>query len=271
MKSSLFDFISYKEYLRNWIDHRPQKGRGERSRLAEALRCQLAYVSQVLNGSAHFSFEQAEAINDLLDHTDDEAEFFILLVHLERAGTPALKKRIQKKVQKILSQRLILKNRLKHEDTLNREDQATYYSAWYYAAIHMALAIPTLQTRDALVQAMGLPVSQVSRVLDFLQARGLAKEVQGRFRIGDARIHLESDSPMISKHHTNWRMQAIHSFERESTFDLHYSSVISVGEKDTHKIRETLVKAVEQVREIVRPSPDETLCCYSLDLFRVIS
>ena len=271
VKTSVFEFTHYKEYLLQWISNRPHHGRGERSRIAETLHCQLAYISQVLSGSAHFSFEQAEALNALLDHTDDEAEFFLLLVHLERAGTPALQKRVKKKIKETLNQRLVLRNRLEFEKTLNREDQMIYYSSWYYAAIHIALAIPGLQSRDSLARAFSLPMSKVSQVLEFLQTRGLSKEEKGRHQIGEVRIHLESDSPMISKHHTNWRMQAIQSLEKENSSELHYSSVITVAEEDIPKVREALVKAVEKVREIVKPSRDETLFCYTIDLFRIVS
>ena len=271
LKPLVFEFTSYKEYLLHWILSRPHAGRGERSRIAETLQCQLAYISQVLSGSAHFSFEQAEALNTSLDHTDDEAEFFLLLVHSERAGTQALQKRIKNKIKETLNQRLILRNRLKFEKTLSREDQMTYYSAWYYAAIHMALAIPAFQTRDSLARAFNLPVSKISQVLDFFQTRGLAKDMKGRYQIGDARIHLENDSPMISKHHTNWRMQAIQSLEKETSSELHYSSVITVAEADIPTVRESLVKAIEKIREIIKPSKDETVFCYTIDLFRLES
>ncbi|MFL5812438.1 MAG: TIGR02147 family protein [Bdellovibrionia bacterium] len=270
LKTSVFEYTSYKAYLLAWIESRPQKGRGERSRIAETLRCQLAYVSQVLNGPAHFSFEQAEALNQLLNHTDDEADFFHLLVQLERAGTPALRSRIQRKIKKILNDRLILRNRLEFEETLSREDQAIYYSSWYYAGIHVAVAIPALQTREALVRALGLPVSRVTQVLEFLVSRGLVQESKGRYSTGNTRIHLESDSPMIAKHHVNWRMQALQAVEKESADELHYSSVITASEGDIPRIREVLVKAIEQIREIVRPSQDETLYCYTLDLFSVV-
>jgi uncharacterized protein (TIGR02147 family) len=270
LKTSVFEFTSYKAYLLAWIQSRPHQGRGERSRIAVTLRCQLAYVSQVLNGPAHFSFEQAEALNQLLNHTDDEADFFHLLVQLERAGTSALKSRIQRKIKKILNDRLILRNRLEFEETLSREDQAIYYSSWYYAGVHVAVAIPALQTREALVRALRLPVSRVTQILEFLVSRGLVEESKGRYSTGNTRIHLESDSPMIAKHHVNWRMQAVQAIEKESADELHYSSVITASEGDIPRIREVLVKAIEQIREIVKPSKDEALYCYSLDLFNLV-
>ena len=35
------------------------------------------------------------------------------------------------------------------------------------------------------------------------------------------------------------------------------------------KVREKLVQAIKEVREVVKPSKDEVIYCYSLDLFGV--
>jgi hypothetical protein len=43
--------------------------------------------------------------------------------------------------------------------------------------------------------------------------------------------------------------------------------VISVSRGDLPKVRETLVRAMEQVRAIVKDSKDEAVYCYALDLF----
>ena len=269
-QNSVFEYQDYKRYVLDWIAKRPLAGRGEKSRIAESIHCQLAYVSQIFSGSAQLSLEQAEALNGFLNHSDDEAEYFLQLVQLERAGTPDLRKRIKRRIKEILQKRLVLKNRLQFEKKLNNEDQMTYYSAWYYAAIHMALAIPEFRSRNSLARAFGLRPSIISKVLDFFVERGLAEENKGEYRIGDVRIHLDSESPMISKHHLNWRMQAMQSLEKEGSHDLHYSSVITVSEADLPRVRETLVKAIESVRSVVRPSVDETLFCYSIDLFQIV-
>jgi hypothetical protein len=57
------------------------------------------------------------------------------------------------------------------------------------------------------------------------------------------------------------------SLERETPQELHYSGVISVGQDDLPKVREALVRALDDVRGIVKKSKDETVYCYSLDLF----
>jgi uncharacterized protein (TIGR02147 family) len=269
MSLSVFDYIDYRNYLLHWLENRPNGGRGEKLKLSEALSCQPSYISQVFAGSANLSFEQAETLNTVFGHTDEESQFFLLLVHLARAGTEALKKRLRTRIQAVLDHRKNLKNRLAFEKSISREDQAIYYSAWYYSAVHFALAIPALRSQAALARAFHLPQARVAEVLEFLVTRGLAVESRGQLVPGSQSIHLENRSPMISKHHTNWRMQAIQSLEREAESELHYSSVITVSEGDAVKIREALVKAIEQVRLIVKPSKDEALYCYNLDLFKV--
>ncbi|MGK5085103.1 TIGR02147 family protein [Bdellovibrionota bacterium FG-1] len=264
---TIFEFQNYKSYIDAWIASRPGGGRGEKSRIAGRAKCQLAYVSQVLKGTAHLSLEQTEALSSLFDHTEDEAEFFILLVQRARAGTQSLEHYFDRKLQKLLNQRLILKNRFTDKKSLNREDQATYYSDWAYCAAHMAVLVPELRTLRTIAENFGISTEKTGHILAFLETVGLVERKEGGFFPGSVRIHLENDSPLISKHHTNWRLQAMHALERETPSELHYSSVISVAREDLPRIREVLVKAIEQARAIVKDSRDAVIYCYDLDFF----
>lgn len=267
VKPNIFEFSDYKAYIRSWIESRPNGGRGEKSKIAHTARCHLAYVSQVLTGNAQFSLEQAESLNELFEHGEEDAHFFILLVEFGRAGTLSLKEHFKKRIQRILNERLLLKNRFTDKKTLTPENQAIYYSHWAYCAVHMAVLNPVLRTPSEIAIYFDLSIPKTVEILDFLNSVGLIKREDGVFLPGDVRIHLGHDSPMISKHHTNWRMQAIRSLERETAQELHYSGVISVSYDDLPKVREALVRALEDVRSVVKNSNDETVYCYALDLF----
>lgn len=269
MKSSIFDYLDYKKYLADWIASRSSRGHGERSRIARVLRCHVAYFSRILQGGAQLSPEQAFAINGYLGHSPEEADFFLLLVHYGRVGTADLETHYRKKIQAEVERRNVLKNRLDYEKALPEVDQTTYFSAWYFAATHLLLSIPALQTKEALARYLRLSPSKVSKILSFLVASGLAIEKKGRYTRGPTSIHLGNDSPMISKHHTNWRLQAIQALEREKSEELHYSSAITIAEKYVPEIRKIMIQAIEQVRALVRESPEERLFCYTLDLFEV--
>lgn len=267
MTKDVFEFRNYKAYLKHWITHKPGKGRGVQTQMATHLGCQSGYVSQVLNTRANFSLEQSEALNQYLGHTYEEGHFFLLLVELERSGTPALHKRFQNEIDKILNQRLILKDRVDIKKSLDPVDQATYYSSWYFAAIHVAVSVPGLSTRETLMHHFGLSTQTVGEALQFLTSVGLLEKTGDQYTQGVTRLFLGKDSPMIKKHHTNWRIRAIHALDQGIDKNLHFSTIVSLSANDLLLIKEKLVKSIEECRSIIRDSKEEKICCLSLDLF----
>lgn len=267
MKNSLFDYQNYKDYLRDALETRSEKKRGERSRLAAFVGCHTAYVSQVLNGDAHFGLEQGEQINRFLGHSRDQSLYFLLLIQFTRAGTQTLKKIFEEQLRDLKEKQFVLKDRLEFKRTLSREDQATFYSSWHFGAVHVLVSVPGCHTERGISDYLALPVVRVNEILQFLVSVGLVNHKAGHYEIGTTHIHLEHDSPMISKHHVNWRLQAIQSLDRQNPKDLHYSSVITASREDADRIRGALVQAIEEVRAIVKPSKDEEGFCYAVDFF----
>ena len=135
----------------------------------------------------------------------------------------------------------------------------------------MILTIPEFQTKESIAKHFGISLKRTAEILDFLVSIGLARQNQkGKFEIDQARIHLGSDSPLISKFHTNWRIKAIQSLDRENkSEDLHYSSAITVSQADFLKIKSMLVKHIEELKAIIKDSPAEGVHCFNIDLFRL--
>jgi uncharacterized protein (TIGR02147 family) len=265
---SVFEFANYKRYLSKVLSP-SGRSRGQRSRLAEALNCQTAFVSQVMNGDVHFSLEHAVQISTFLKHTPEEQHFFVLLLQKERAGSKALRDYFENQMKEIIMRRQLIKERIHAQAALNAEAQMRYYSAWYYAAIHILISVPEFQTPDKIAMTLQLPLPLVISTLEFLMEHGLATVEKGRYRIGNTRIHLPSDSPIISKHHANWRMKAIQSMEQNDPQNLHYSLVISLSESDREIIRNMILKLVENTEPILKASPEEKVCFMGLDFFTV--
>jgi len=269
-KNEVFDYADYKDYLRDYALRLPARGHGFRSRMAEAAGCRVAFVSQVLNGDLHFNPEQAENLNPLLGHSAEESDFFLLLIQHGRAGTHALRTRIQSQIDRALQKRLVLKDRVDIKAGLDPVAQATYYSSWHFAAIHILVTIEGCRTKDAIADHLRLPMEKVSQVLEFLRASGLVRIEKGQILPGVSRIFLGSDSPMISRHHANWRVRAIESLDRTLDTDIHLSTLLSVAKKDVLKMKEQIIKGIEQTRGIARDStPEEELYCFNLDFFKV--
>ena len=224
----IFDFQDYRRYLNHFIKHQPRNGRGVKNKMALFLGSPTSHISQVLGGKTHFTLEQAEELNVFLQHTEDEAHFFLLLVQTKRAGTINLKNRLEKERQSILKKRSFLKERLGVANSVSEQDQIQFYSSWIYAAVHILITIPQYRTKEAISSYLRVSPKQIGEVLAFLEKTNLVqKNSKGGYDTGLSRIHLGSDSQLISKFHTNWRIKTIQSFEQQDIQEqLHYSSVI---------------------------------------------
>ncbi len=264
---SVFDYKSYKSYILDALEVEKYIRGSTQKNLAEALRCQPAYVSQVLNGSPQFSLEQAEDTNGFFEHSNEEAEFFLLLVQHERAGTTRLRKRVKQQIDRVLEGRLILRKRVDIQATLPLETQLRYYSSWHYAAVHVAISVPGLTTKSALTKELNIPPAKLNEVIEFLIQAGLITDEHGIFRQGVSRIFLGSDSPMISKHHANWRMKAIDACDRARADDLHLSTVVSLSQADFETLREQLVRSINDMRAVIKESKEERVACLAVDFF----
>lgn len=266
MANPVFDYQDYKKYLGEYAETR---GRGFRKSLAEAARCQTAYISHVFNGTAHFSWEQAEAISRFIGHSELETEYFLHLVEFTRAGTPSLRDFLSRKLGELREKHLNIMSRVQIRESVSPADQARYYSAWYYAAIHVLLTLPGMDTAEALSRHLKLSPRVVAEVLDFLSSISLIVQKGARYEIGSKWIHLERNSPLISKHHTNWRLQAVRSLENMRDGEVHYSSAYTLSVEDITVVRKKLVDAIEQTVKVVKATTPEKLCALTLDFWEL--
>src|SRR5262249_18740940 len=148
-------------------------------------------------------------------------------------------------------------------------ERMTYYSSWIYTAVHMSLMIPGLDSRAAIGSYLGVAEPAVNAALEFLRGVGLAKFADDRWQAGPARLHLPAQSPLVAKHHTNWRMRAIASLDAPGETDLHYSSIMSLSREAAEKIRELLLNAIQAIEPMIREARDEGVYTLNLDLFDV--
>lgn len=152
---------------------------------------------------------------------------------------------------------------------LSLEDQATYYSHWFYGCIHVLLSIPDLQTKDALAAKLGLPGKKVGEVLQFLVDKGLALKDGQSYKIGPRHLHLPENSPLVVKNHSDWRTRALVSLGNPLPEDMHYSVVFTLSREDVEKIRARLVQLVVENLKIVAPSKEECAYAFTMDFFEI--
>lgn len=266
---TVFDFKDYRAYLLSKLT--PQEGlrSGQRSALAAAMSCQLAYLSKVLNSAqADLSLEQAEAACRFFALNKLETSYFIALVSEARAGTESLKEYWKDQARHLAQESHQLAPRIQFEQPLSDSEMSIYYSEWYYSAIHVCVSIDKFQKPEKIASYLNLPLETVIKTLNFLKSVNLVKKVGDHYHMSTRRIHLKKNSPHVSRHHLNWKLQAMHNVGSQDAMDVHYTSVVSIAESDFQKMRSLFMEMIEKARTTVASSEEQVLACYALDFFK---
>lgn len=264
---SIFEFTDYKAYIRENLKKKPKKGHGEMLRLAEALSIHSTLVSQILKGSKNFTLEQAQGAAEYLGLIGLEADYFMNLVQLERAGTSKLKSYFKSQLEKQKAESLKLVKRVVRDHELTDEEKARFYSDWQYSAIRLLTSIPQYKTKDRLSEYLNLPATKVAEMLQFLVACGLCVEIDGVYDLGVQRTHLSDDSPFIKQHRLNWRVKALERLSHLSAEELMFVCPCSIREKDFAEFREELVELIKRFYERIKEPEAELLACLNIDWF----
>jgi uncharacterized protein (TIGR02147 family) len=267
MKSNIFEFSSYRHYLKESLESQGLKS-GLKRRAAEALGVHTTFVSQVVLGKADLSLDQAEKINQFLDHTEEEGEFFLDLLIYERASDPQLRKRYEKKLEARHAQRVQIDRRVGKSHGLSESDQEKFYSSHIYGLLHVLTSIPEYRTREKLASVLGLSKEQTNEAIDFLLKIGVLKLSKGHLEPGEKHIHLKNDSRNIERHHMNWRLATMQHLPRRKSSDLHYSLTFTCSEKDAVKLREQLLAQLQTMTATIEKSKEEAAFVYCFDFFR---
>jgi uncharacterized protein (TIGR02147 family) len=263
MEKYLLNFTDYKDFIRASLQ------RGGLKRLAEHLGVNSTMVSQIMSGTKDFTLEQGEKLLSFFNLRNLEAEYFLLLIQIERAGTESLKNFYRKRLEEVKSQSLSIKNRLVVDHTLTSEEKSTFYSSWVYSAIQIFTSIGTGQSYEAIHRAFKIDPHRLDDILNFLISTGLCNLEAGIYTPGAQSTHIEKGSPFLIQHHTNWRVKAIEQVEKLSNEELMFTANITIAKKDFPILRENLVQTIKSFADVVKDSPPEMMANLNIDFFKI--
>jgi uncharacterized protein (TIGR02147 family) len=266
---NIFEIDSYKDILKYYIRTQSHPhARGSYKNLAEHLGVHASLVSQIMAGEKDFTEEQIFAVCEFLGVPKLEREYLWTLVQWERAGSYQLKAHYKALKEKIRKESLSVSKRVRKNRTLSEEEKAIFYSSWTYSAMQIATTLSETRVDfQFLCERLHLSPSKARTTLDFLLAIQMIVEKEGMFFPGSTVTHLESTSPFILKHHTNWRLKAIEAAETLSQEELMYSGNFTMSKKDFSKLREELVQVIQKFINVVKDSPAEDIAQFNLDFF----
>lgn len=264
---SLFHETDYKKVIRDRIAQNEQS-HGYKTLLARAAGCQRSFFSQALHTHVHLTPEHAVGLAKFWNLTEDETEYFLELVNLARAATPALREILERKLREIQRRNEDLATRFRKTRPLEEAQQALYYSSWHWSAIHILLTVPEFRTPRAIAQRLEIPETFARQCLEGLAQMKLAEERGGKWHPAKSDIHLPQDSPLTAMNHGNWRGRAVADAQMRNPGALHYTALHSLSRSDFERIKRMLLEMIDATRAVVGPSKEEELACVAIDWFK---
>lgn len=264
---SIFDYIDYKAFLKRQFRTRGSFGRGSMARLAEYINVHPTFISQVLSGSKDFMEEQAIPISEFLGLNENEQEYFLVLIQIERAGSKQLKDHFRKRRDLLRVNLQKIESRVQNYRTLSDLDKSKFYSSWIFSAIHLMTTLEGGVNFQRIYQRLKISPQKCRKALDFLIQINLVVEKDDLFLPGTQSTHLEKDSDFTIQHHRNWRLKAIEKTENLTNEELMYSVNVSLSKDDFAEMKELLVTTILQFVKTVQKSPAEDLAQLNIDFF----
>ena len=264
---SIFDFSDYKDFVRLLVRTMQNKGRGQFKKMAEYLGVNSVVISQIFKSDKNLTPEQAVELADFFGMTKPESEYFILLVQKERAGTARLKKILQEQIKTHQARGRELQNRLPKDLELTDQAKAIFYSSWFYSGIRLLSSIDQFQSVDAMSEHFGLERATIQKAVNFLVEQGLCLRDGGRVLMGPQRTHLGSDSPLIARHHANWRVRGFSRMDQPASQELFFTGPMALSLEAAVQVRQELLNVIKKISDIAVESKSETTLCLNLDYF----
>jgi uncharacterized protein (TIGR02147 family) len=264
---TVFAFSDYKKFFNAWVDLQPKQGYGEYRRVAQALGLSTTMVSQVFKADKHLSMEMAADLCDYLGLNEDEADYLLLMVEFQKAGSFKLKSKLERQMKKSQEKSAKLESKIKKDIELSEQDKGVYYSSWLYQATRLLSDIEAYNDADEISQRLNVPKNQILKVIQFLVETNLCKREKGKLKMGPAITHLAAGSPIVTRHHLNWRVRGYQQMTLPEEKNLFATIPMVLSESLADKIRQELPQFVQNILAEVAPSPSETVRCLNIDYF----
>lgn len=265
---TIFEFDNYKTYVAERIRSMPGGGHGEYKRIAHHLRVHTTLISHVFRGTADLTFEQAAELTSYLGLNELEQEYFLTLVQRARAGSAALSRILDRRLNELHTEATQSFQRPKPIKKLSERDKALFYSEWTFSGVRLLSAIPGFQDIDHIASRLNLSKTEVSRIVDFLVEVGLC-EIRDGLRPSVKLTHVAKSSPLAGRHHKNWRLKAMERYAHMQDSELAFTMPVTLREADALKVRKSIQQFLRQTDAVFDESPPEKLYCLNVDWFEV--
>lgn len=267
---NIFDFDDYRPFLKAFSLELPRKGRGWGARLANFLQVTPVIVSQVIQGHRNFSEEQGLEICEHINLTAEESEYFMSLLRYHRAGSYKLQNYYRKKIEQQKTKAQEIKSRLDDKIEFDEVAKAKYYSEWFYGGVRLYSALDKQEGLEDMAERFGLPKQTLQSVVEFLIQHNLVvQKNDGSFAWTTASTHISRESPLVNRHHKNWRLKAFENMDLRRENDLFFTSPMVISKELFEQLHKDILEFIKKQSKKISEADCEELVLLNIDLCRI--
>ncbi len=265
----LFLEEDYRAIIKALFAELPNFGHGQASRLARYLGVNTTLVSQVLSGKKHFTEEQVSKTAQFLEFNKKESYYLLLLAQLQRTNSDEVKDLLKYQLRQLQNEAKSIKGRVSPKAELTFEQQAVYYSTWLLSAMHTIVSIEGFDTAKKISDKLGVPLNVIQTSLETLLGYGLIITKDGKLKTGPNSTYIPPDSPLVLRHHQNWRQLAGQKVQQNEPLDFYFTGLMSISESDFKLFRAELTELLAKLYKRVDHTKPEHMACLNIDFFKV--
>jgi uncharacterized protein (TIGR02147 family) len=267
---SIFNYLSYTAFLRDWIKSQSSGGRGKALQLANHIGVSTVLMSQIINGKRNLQEDYAFGIANHIGLNQSETDYLILLTRHDRAGNHQYKAYLKKLIENKRLESRQIKSKVPPDIELDEGTKAKFYSHWHFSAIRLATALPNMKSIDAIAGLFSLDKTRVRDVLDFLVKHQLCELVDGQYSMKVKSTHLESSSPWVYSRQIQWRNKSISAMENSSESSTFYTGPMVLSADDADWVQAEIGNFVKKIVSKAIKSKSEKLMCLNIDWFDIV-
>ncbi len=265
----VFAFDNYRKFIEAKLESLPQGGRGELGKIAHHLEVNNSYLTQVLNGDKNLSQEQGFLLADYFKLGELETRYLNALINLDRATKAAYRKFLRNELELIRVEASGATGIPPLDQPLDERNQAVFYGSWVPSAVQLWTGVTGCQTLKALQEKLKLDEKHLRDVLNFLVSTGLCTTDGTHYQVGTRRTHLTESSPLLNRHHMNWRLQGFEHMKQPKPQDYFYTAPMRVDKETAIRIEKKIRSFMKEVNSMIEEAGDETVACLNIDWFNL--
>lgn len=270
---NIYYFVDYRLVLKTLIEEQKNKNNKlNYSKLANDLGIQKTYISKVINGSAHLSTDQVYLIADYFSLSEEELDYFLLLLEYERSGVAIRKKKLLKKINYVQSQHRSIKKHLKTNsiDPLI-SPLGEFYLDPYVKVVHIFLSISFYQKNYLkIAEQLQISQTQLTKIVNTLEKSNIIQWVPASksYKILSQDLLLPKESPLCVAHQNLFRTISAQQILRLPIRDsLGMQITFSADDRTKNKIHERFLEFLKEMEILVKNATSEKVYQFNFDLF----